>query len=81
MQDAKNRHLGSIAQLCRAIGFATKARIDKRKKNLLNSNTSPTYPHGELRPTIRLRSVGEFGTPQQISTAFVSWQRYCTALY
>jgi len=25
----------------------------------------------------RLRSVGEFGEPQQISTGFASWQRYC----
>jgi len=34
IQDAKvtkNRHLGTNAQLCRAI-FATKARIDNRKK-------------------------------------------------
>ena len=28
----------------------------------------------------RLRSVGEFGAPLQISTGFASWQRYCTAL-
>jgi len=27
-----------------------------------------------------LRSVREFGAPQQISTGFASWQRYCTAL-
>jgi len=32
--------------------FATKARIDKWKKNLLNSNISPTCSqYGELRPT------------------------------
>jgi len=30
---------------------------------------------GELQPT-----VGEFGAPQQISTGFASWLRYCTAL-
>ena len=24
--------------------------------------------------------IGEFGAPQQISTGFASWQRYCTAL-
>jgi len=28
----KNRHLGTISQLCRAKIFATKARIDSRKK-------------------------------------------------
>jgi len=45
IQDAKkspkNRHLGTIAQLCQAIySFAIKARIDNRK-NFLNSNISP----------------------------------------
>jgi len=29
----------------------------------------------------RLRSVGEFEAPLQISMGFASWQRYCTALY
>jgi len=27
---------------------------------------------------ISFRSVGEFGAPQQISTGFASWLRYCT---
>jgi len=40
---AKNRHLGTIAQLSGYI-FATKARIDNRKKNLLSSNMSSTCP-------------------------------------
>ena len=34
IQDAKNRHFGTIAQLCRAM---------YSEKNLLNSNTSSTY--------------------------------------
>jgi len=43
---AKNRHLGTIAQLCRAISSELRlARIDIRKKNLLSSNTSFTCPH------------------------------------
>jgi len=47
---AKNRHLGTIPQLCPAITlsgyiFATKACSDNRKKNLLSSNISPTCPH------------------------------------
>jgi len=41
---AKNRHLSTIAQLCRAIIFAIKARIDNRK-NSLSSNISSTCPH------------------------------------
>jgi len=42
----KIRHLGTFTQLCRAgCTFATKARIDNRKKNLLSTNTSSTCPH------------------------------------
>ena len=42
----KIRHLGTIAQLCRAISSQlSKAHIDNREKNLLNSNISPTRPH------------------------------------
>jgi len=49
---AKNRHLDTIAQLCLAIIFATKARIDNRIKTdtqqyLLHMSSQ----HGELRPT------------------------------
>jgi len=40
----KNRHLRTIAQLCQAV-FATKACIDNRKTNLLNSNIFSTCPH------------------------------------
>ena len=44
--DAKNRHLGTIAQICPSgYIFATKARIDNREKHLLNSITSSTCPH------------------------------------
>jgi len=42
---AKNRHLGTITQFCMGYIFATKARIDNRKKNLLSSNISSTCPH------------------------------------
>jgi len=43
--------------------FAAKARIDNRKKNLLNSNVSPTCPHNmvnfsPLAAEIRLRVWG-----------------------
>jgi len=51
--------------------FATKARIDNRKKNLL---TAITPPHviiiWRTSAHYRLRSVGEFVTPLQISTGF-----------
>jgi len=43
MQDAKNRHLGTIAQLSRAISSEL-MHASTIEKNLLNSNTSSTCP-------------------------------------
>jgi len=44
MQDTKNRHLGTIAQLCRAISSQLR-HIPTIGKSLLNSNVSSTCPH------------------------------------
>jgi len=41
----KNHHLGTITQLCRAISLQLRHVSIIRKKNLLNSNVSPTSPH------------------------------------
>ena len=41
---AKNRHLGTIAQLCRAISSQLR-HISTNGKNLLSSNISSTCPH------------------------------------
>ena len=54
--------------------FATKACIDNREKNLLNTNISSTCPH----------SMENFGplTAEICSGVCVTpWQRYCTALH
>jgi len=50
---AKNRHLGTIAQLLSGYIFATEARIDIQKKNLLSSNNvlQMSAQYGECRPT------------------------------
>ena len=42
---AKNRHLGTIAQLCRAISLQIRRVSTIGKKNLLSSNISSTCPH------------------------------------
>jgi len=75
--DAKNRHLGTITQLCRAI---SKARIDSRKKNLLSINISSTCPHNMVNFGPRTAEIGStiWGTPANL-TGFASWLRYCTA--
>ena len=59
--DAKNRHLGTIPQLCRDI-FATEACIDNWKKNLLSSNISSQY--GELWPSCGWDPFVSLGHPR-----------------
>ena len=60
--------------------FRTKACIDNRKKNLLNSNTSSTCPGNMVNFGLLTAEIRWQGwAPQQISTGFASWQRYCAA--
>ena len=47
---AKNCHLGTIAQLCRAMSSQLR-HISTIRKNLLSSNISTSSQYGELRPT------------------------------
>jgi len=42
---AKNRHLGTIAQLSRAISSQPRHAYRQSEKNLLSSNISSTCPH------------------------------------
>jgi len=53
----KNRHLGTIAHLSGYI-FATKARIDNRKKNLLSSNMSSTCRHNMVNFGLLAAEIG-----------------------
>ena len=51
MQDPRNRHRGTIAQVCWAMSWQLR-HVLTIGKNLLNSNISPTSSqYGELRPT------------------------------
>ena len=73
---AKNRHFGTITQLCRAVSSQLRHVSTIGKK--LNIDTASTCPHnmvnvGLLTAEIRLRVWGTL----QISTGFASWQRYC----
>ena len=50
------------------------------KKNLSNSNTSSTCPHNMVNFGPLAAQIDQVvWAPQQISTGFASWQRYCTA--
>jgi len=81
---AKNRNLGTISQLCRAI-IATKAPIDNRKKNLLSSNImSSRCAHNMVNIGPLTAEIGPvvWGTPAN----FNGFRRsrlgsvYCTAV-
>jgi len=77
---AKNRHLGTIAQLCPAISLQLRHVLTIRKK-LLNSNISSTCPHnvvivGPLTAEIRWRV---WGTPANFNRFHVLALGFVTA--
>ena len=77
MQDPKNRHLGTIAQIYRAISSQLR-HISTMGKKLVKQQYLPhmCVQYGELRPTDGWDWL--FGAPQRISTGFASCLRYCT---
>ena len=72
----KIRHLRAIAQLYRAISY--NEGLYRQSEKLLNSNMCPTRPHymANFGPLTAEIGLGVWG-PQQISTGFASWLRYC----
>ena len=77
---AKNRLLGTIAQLYRVISSQRRHVYRQSEKNLLNSNISSTCPDNMVNFGLVAAEIGPVvWAPQLISTAFASWQRYCTA--
>jgi len=62
--DAKNRHLRTIAQLCRAISSQLR-HISTIRKNLLNSNMSSTCPYNmaNFGPLVAQIGSGVWGSP------------------
>jgi len=73
---AKNRHLRTIAQICRAMSLQLR-RASTIGKQFLNTNR---YVHNMVNfgPLTAEISVGEFGASQQISRGFASSLRYCS---
>ena len=61
---AKNRHLGTIAQLCRAISSQLR-HVSAIGKNLLSSNMSSTCPHNMVNFGPLAAKIGPvvWGTP------------------
>jgi len=76
---AKNRHLGTISQLCQAISSQLR-HVSTIEKNLLSTNMSSTCPHNMVNFGPLMAEIVSlvWGTPK-ISTGFASWQRCCMA--
>jgi len=72
---AKNRHLGTIAQLCRAISSQLR-HVSTIGKSLLSSNMSSICPHNMVNfgPIATEIDPVVWGSPLQISTGFASWR-------
>jgi len=78
---AKNRHLGTIAQLCWAISLQVRHVSTIGKKNLLSSNMSSRCSHNMMNfGTLAAKISPVVWGTQLISTAFASRQRYCVAV-
>jgi len=76
----KGRLLGTIAQLGRAI-FSQLRYVSTIGKIMLSSNTFPTIARNMVNfGPLAAEIVSLVWAPLQISTGFVFWQRYCTAL-
>jgi len=62
--DAKNRHLGTTPQLCRAISSQLR-HASTIRKNLLSSNISSTCPHTMVNSGVLAAEIvsGVWGTP------------------
>jgi len=67
---AKNSRCGHHCRTLSGYIFATKARIDDRKKTCYSNISAHFLTIWWTSAHKRLRSVGEFGVPQQISTGF-----------
>jgi len=73
----KNRHLRTIAQLCRAVSSQLR-HVSTIGKKMLNSNTSSKCPYNieNFGPLNEICS-GVWGTPANFN-GFTSWLRYCS---
>ena len=69
MQDAKNRHLRTIVQLCRAIS-SQRRHVSTIGKNVLSSNISSKCPHNMVNFGLLVAEIGlvVWGTPANLNS-------------
>ena len=65
----KNRHLGTITQLCWAVPVSSQLRHRQSEKNLLSSNTTSTCPRNMVNfgPLTAEIGSGVWGTPENFN--------------
>jgi len=65
MQDAKNRHFGTIGQIYRTVSSQLRHASTIGKKNLLNTDTSSTCPHNMVNFSLLTAEIcwQVWGTP------------------
>jgi len=81
--DAKNRHLRTIPQLCRAISSSQLSHVSTIWKNFLSSNISPTCPYnmatfGPLAAEICWRVWGTLANFNRFRVLASLLQRRCS---
>jgi len=76
---AKNSPSGHHGTSLSGCTFATKARIDNRKK-LLKCNTFSTCPHNMANFGLLTAEIGSevWNIPSKFQRGFASWLRYCS---
>ena len=75
----QNRHLRTIAQVCRAVFLQLRHVSTIKKKNLLNGNISSICFHNMVNfRTLAAEICWRVWAPQQISVGFACWLRYCS---
>ena len=75
----KNRHLRTIAQLCRAISSQLR-HMSTIGQKFVKQQYLPTCPYNMVNfGPLAAEIISLVWGTQQISTGFASWQRYCTA--
>ena len=78
MQDPKNRHLGTIAQLCRAIS-SQQRHVSTIGKKLVKQQYLLRMPHNMVNfGLLAAEIVSLVWASQLTSKAFASWLRYCS---
>jgi len=78
LKSPKNRHLGTIGQLCPAISSQLMNVSTIGKKSCWTAISPPHVPQYGERPTNGWDLLASLGHPNKFQPVFEPWLRYCT---